>query len=161
MIKYAKYKRGGGIVEAHGDSASSNSDRNCNSEAPASTSKRVECHCCCALHSEGNVIKCLSPACSLAYCRPCLVKYHKFSRKIANRLPSPAWKCPHCLRKCRCPKCISKTERKSIQANAKKCRGLRLKEEVKSLVEEKKQVLSEEKSNGLQFPPSPHKAKVL
>eukprot|EP00826_Nyctotherus_ovalis_P045531 TRINITY_DN504_c0_g1_i5.p1 TRINITY_DN504_c0_g1~~TRINITY_DN504_c0_g1_i5.p1 ORF type:complete len:162 (-),score=11.63 TRINITY_DN504_c0_g1_i5:352-837(-) len=161
MIKYTTYKRGGDVVEAHGDSASSNSDRNSGPEAPASTSKRVECHCCCALHPESYVIKCLRPGCPLSYCRGCLIKYHKFSRKIARRLPSPAWNCPHCLHKCRCQKCISKTERKSIQANAKRSRGLRLKEEVKSLVEEKKQILSGEKNDNLQFHPCSHKTQVL
>lgn len=69
-----------------------------------SSARKVECHCCLLKVFESSAVKCLNPDCPLSYCRPCLMRFHKFSRKIAKRLPSPAWRCPQCLNKCRCKK---------------------------------------------------------
>eukprot|EP00826_Nyctotherus_ovalis_P048266 TRINITY_DN5661_c0_g2_i1.p2 TRINITY_DN5661_c0_g2~~TRINITY_DN5661_c0_g2_i1.p2 ORF type:complete len:100 (-),score=7.90 TRINITY_DN5661_c0_g2_i1:160-459(-) len=73
-------------------------------EPPDTEGKQRACHCCCAATATRIAVKCQSPECGLFFCRTCLVRYHKFSRRIAKRLPSPAWKCPRCLQKCRCQK---------------------------------------------------------
>jgi len=64
--------------------------------------KKYECHCCYLNISERFIVKCLNPACQLYFCRPCLIRFYKYSRKIAKCLPSPTWKCPCCSNKCQC-----------------------------------------------------------
>lgn len=64
--------------------------------------KEYECHCCCLSLPEKSIVKCLNQDCPLYFCRPCLIRFNKYSRKNTKRLPSPAWKCPCCAHKCKC-----------------------------------------------------------
>jgi hypothetical protein len=69
-----------------------------------SVSVEVICHHCDKSLPENKVVKCQNIECKTYYCRVCLSRKYKFSKKAARLLPTVSWKCPKCTCRCRCKK---------------------------------------------------------
>eukprot|EP00829_Urostomides_striatus_P021635 TRINITY_DN974_c0_g3_i2.p2 TRINITY_DN974_c0_g3~~TRINITY_DN974_c0_g3_i2.p2 ORF type:complete len:103 (-),score=9.11 TRINITY_DN974_c0_g3_i2:273-581(-) len=61
-----------------------------------------QCHNCGKPFPEKMIVKCKNINCTLGFCRMCLTRHYKFSKKAARFLPTKNWKCPKCTNKCRC-----------------------------------------------------------
>lgn len=64
----------------------------------------TSCHQC-GITSCG-LVRCTDGECGMSFCRPCLCRFYKFSKKAAKLLPTKTWKCPKCTLKCTCLKYI-------------------------------------------------------
>ena len=65
-------------------------------------STKIFCHRCLQPFETKFLVQCQIPGCGTYYCRPCLVRRYKYSKKAVKKLPSSIWKCPKCRRKCIC-----------------------------------------------------------
>lgn len=131
----------------------SNSQGHCKKQnkRPLNNPHPATCHYCEKVMGQPDDVQCTNPECALSFCQSCLIRYYRYSRKVAKRLPTPTWKCPKCTKKCLCPKyvlplriarCITETERKTLVAMAKNKKGLAFRRELEKLIESKEQALS-------------------
>lgn len=82
-------------------SSTSNSDSTAQKNTFQSSLTTI-CHWCNKDIKE--FVKCQKQECDLVYCRNCLVRKYKFSKKAAKKLPGATWKCPRCIQSCFCTK---------------------------------------------------------
>eukprot|EP00826_Nyctotherus_ovalis_P038557 TRINITY_DN3619_c0_g1_i8.p2 TRINITY_DN3619_c0_g1~~TRINITY_DN3619_c0_g1_i8.p2 ORF type:complete len:122 (+),score=3.47 TRINITY_DN3619_c0_g1_i8:141-506(+) len=64
----------------------------------------ILCHYCEKVIKDSEDVWCTNINCVEHYCRGCLVRLFRFSRKDVKRLPTRSWKCPKCQRRCCCEK---------------------------------------------------------
>ena len=60
------------------------------------------CHYCHVSSLSKKLAHCKNLSCRRGFCVRCLTSKYKFSKDVAKRLPTSTWKCPFCIRKCRC-----------------------------------------------------------
>lgn len=73
-------------------------------KVPNSSPEFYRCHYCAVQLDKSVVVRCKDSSCGMSYCRPCLTKQYKYSKKAAKQLPTATWRCPKCTGKCYCLK---------------------------------------------------------
>lgn len=102
-----------------------------------------ECHCCGRLQKPAGLVRCQNTDCGLHFCRSCLVRKYKFSKRAAKRLPGDTWQCPKCMNQCFCGKCISESGREFLGLQLKRNKGTGFKRELEDLVALKDKMISQ------------------
>ena len=72
------------------------------SQKVSGASEITKCHYCATPLDQDTEVVCQVESCRSIYCRPCLSRQYKYSRKASKHLPTATWKCPKCLNKCGC-----------------------------------------------------------